>query len=119
MDTGRAFSLGSCCSVLAGPQARSVCTFSQDGFGLETDRGSLSLQSVSNDSISPHRPTIVKIFLDDRWIIGAVGKLLWLPLIYQSYCSEVRNSTVFLGHKSGQVTFIEFDLSQLPPIIQT
>ena len=55
MDTGRAFSLGSCCSVLAGRQARSVCTFSQDGFGLETDRGSLSLQSVSNDSISPHR----------------------------------------------------------------
>lgn len=88
-------------------------SFSQNEFNLETDRGSLSLESLSTDSFSLRQPTSVGVFLDDRWIVG-VGKLLWLPPIYQPFCSEVRNSTVVLGHKSGRVTFIEFDLSQLP-----
>ena len=89
-------------------------SISQDGLYLETDRGLLSLQPVCTDTCSPHQPTIVNVFLDGRWVVGAVGNLLWLPPDYEGCLSAVQNNTVVLGHNSSRVTFIKFDLSQLP-----
>lgn len=58
-------------------------------------------------------------FLHHRWIVGATGNLVWLPLGYGPDCSAVHNDTIALGHKSGRVMFIKFDLNELPPITPT
>lgn len=85
--------------------------FSQDGSYLEKNQDFLGFLSAS--SYPFHHPVIDDIRLKDRWITGAMGNLLWLPPDYQAKCSDVRNTSIVLGHKSGGVSFIHFDLSQL------
>ena len=112
-------STGAALQILEIKSLSSRLSFCQDGLYLEIDRGLLSLQSVCTDTCSPHQPAIVNVFLDGRWIVGDMGALLWLPPDYEPNCSAVQNNTAVLGHYSGQVTFIKFDLCQLPPVVQT
>ncbi|MCJ1349647.1 hypothetical protein MMC31_007888, partial [Peltigera leucophlebia] len=87
-------------------------SFSHDGSSLETDKGFLGFLSASSNTYSPLQPAKFYIGLQDRWIVGTIGKLLWLPPDYQASCSDVRNGSVVLGHEFGRVTFIHLDLSQ-------
>ena len=41
-------------------------------------------------------------------------KLFWLPPIYRADCFAVQDSTIALGHHSGGVSFIKFDLGAVP-----
>ena len=92
-------------------------SFSQDGLYLNTNKGSLSFQPIYTNTCFLPQPTIVvNVLLHVRWIVGAMGILVWLPLGYRPDCSAVHSDTIALGHKSGRVMFIKFDFTQLPPI---
>ena len=93
-------------------------SFSKDGSYLETENGFLEFLPPSSNTYSSHQPAIAPpatacISLQDRWIVGTMGNLLWLTPDYIAKCSDVKNSSVVLGHASGRVSFIQFDLSQL------
>ena len=93
-------------------------SFSKDGSYLETNNGLLGFLPASYITYLSHRraiaqPTTARIVLQGRWISGTMGNLLWLPPDYQASCSDVRNSSIVLGHASGGMSFIHFDLFQL------
>ena len=88
-------------------------SFSPNGSYLEADEEFLVYAPASFNMSSPHQPAKVHISLQGRWIVGTMGNLLWLPPDYQASCSALRDTTVVLGHASGAISFIHFDLSQL------
>ena len=104
-------STGAILSTYWTPPLMRKLSFSQDGSYLESEKGFVDFlpASSNNYSLNPIGP----ISLQDRWIVGTMGNLLWLPPDYQASCSDVRNTSIVLGHKSGGVSFIHFDLSQL------
>jgi WD40 repeat protein len=78
--------------------------FSEDGQYLKTNRGDLSLNSVHQEQ------SLRGISVDDdsEWVTQDGQNLLWLPEDYRATCSALFDNLLVLGHKSGQVTFIEF-----------
>jgi WD40 repeat protein len=72
-------------------------SFSPDNRYLLTDRGSLSIESLDEDS---------SIFLSSDWIIQGETKLLWLPPAYREFRSACYGNTIVLGYESGRVMFI-------------
>jgi WD40 repeat protein len=86
-------------------------SFSKDGRYLETDRGSLNVQSTlkGNTSFQPQSPC--NIFVKSYWVTRGTENLLWLPSDYRTTCTAVQNNVLVLGHASGHVTFIGFSLS--------
>ncbi len=88
-------------------------SFSSDGSYLEFDGYFFDYVPGSFTFSSPPQAAKVHISLQGRWIVGTIGNLLWLPPDYEVRRSESRNTTVVLGHASGAMSFIHFDLSQL------
>ncbi|KAN0087189.1 hypothetical protein V8E54_000877 [Elaphomyces granulatus] len=82
--------------------------FSMDGQYLKTDRGLLSLNSGSPDTYLYQEQSICAISANREWVTQDGQSLLWLPLDYRANCSAFFNNMLVLGHRSGQVTFIEF-----------
>ena len=104
-------------TCMAQPHIRRLF-FSKDGSYLETENGCLDFLPALSNTYCPHQPAIAHpaiacISLQDRWIVGTMGDLLWLTPDYKAVCSDVRNSSVVLGHASAFLSFIRFDLSQL------
>lgn len=71
-------------------------SFSKNGSCLETEKGLLAFLPASSYTYSTHQPSIAhsaipRVILQDRWIVGIIGKLLWLPSDYKAHCSDVRN----------------------------
>ena len=40
--------------------------------------------------------------------------ILWLPADYRPKCLAVRDNILAMGHVSGRVTFVEFDVAKIP-----
>jgi hypothetical protein len=75
--------------------------YDEDGRYLKTDRGLLRLNCTLAGG-SPYQEQ--SIFTGQN--------LLWLLPDYRANCSAFFNDVLALGHVSGQVTFLEFDLSE-------
>ena len=88
-------------------------SFSKEGPYLETDRGTLSIQSlhIGASSLQPQPPH--RIFVERDLITLNMENLLWLPTNYEAKWSAVRGNIVVLGHYSGRVSFIKFNFAHL------
>ncbi|KAH8696845.1 hypothetical protein GQ44DRAFT_633947, partial [Phaeosphaeriaceae sp. PMI808] len=83
-------------------------SFSNDGTHLQTDRGSLSLLSLSTVSRAvPHMQSSPAIFVKDQWVRSRTGPTLWLPHEYRTRCIDVHGSSLGLGRGSGRVTIMK------------
>jgi WD40 repeat protein len=49
-----------------------------------------------------------------HWVTWRKEGVLWLPPEYRPECFRVRDNILAMGHGSGRVTFIEFDLDRIP-----
>lgn len=64
---------------------------------------------MSADPHSAPLPTVINLVSKRRLLVLDVGKLLWLPHDYEPYYLAMKNCNVAIGHKSGHISFIEFD----------
>jgi len=83
-------------------------SFSKNGRYLRTDGELLSLNSGSPDTCLHWEQSIRGISIDNEWVTQDGQNLLWLPLNYRATCSALFNNMLVLGHRSGQLTFLEF-----------
>ena len=91
---------------------------SKDGSYLESDKRFLDFLPASSITYSFHQRAIAQSFtalisLQDRWIVGTMGNLLWLPFDFRVSRSDIRNNSLVLAHGSGSMSFLHFDFSQL------
>ncbi|KAL4767499.1 quinon protein alcohol dehydrogenase-like superfamily [Aspergillus nidulans var. acristatus] len=75
-------------------------SFSDDGYFLNTDRGSLASGFIASGSLNH------SLFVNEKWICQNGQHLIWLPPQYRATCAFVRENTVILGHQSGALTFL-------------
>lgn len=84
-------------------------SFSNDCSILNTDRGLLNITHGGEDhtlySPSP------SLFVQDEWITCELNPLIWLPPQYRAIKVAISNSSVILGHQSGQITRVNFGLA--------
>ena len=96
--------------------------FSADMSYLITDRGTLSIKSIPEGSLIPSSasPPTLNLAADIKWVVYGPKALLWLPPQYRPnpayHPVAVHNNLVALGHRSGQVTIIEFDLEAVDKV---
>jgi WD40 repeat protein len=84
-------------------------SFSDDGLCLKTERGLLELSSVGQpQSDFPY------LYVTSQWVTCKTENILWLPADYRPTCLAVRENLVVLGHTSGRVISIKFDLTKMP-----
>ena len=86
-------------------------SFSDDGTRLQTNRGSLSIPSLSSSgpAIPRQRPSSA-IFVKDQWVCSRTDPILWLPPEYRSDCIAVHGGSVGFGYASGRITIMKLDL---------
>jgi WD40 repeat protein len=83
-------------------------SFSNDGTFLQTDRGPIYTEFLSN-SATLSRPTLLhSIFAKEQWVGKGIENILWLPSEHWPSRVAVHGSTVGFGYSSGRVTFMEF-----------
>lgn len=86
-------------------------SFSRDGAYLETDQGRLHISSVSSSNISLQPSAKRGLFIEKDWVTYKGNKVLWLPSEYRAMCFAIRNNVAVLGHASGRITVLVFNLS--------
>ena len=87
--------------------------FSNDGTFLQTDKGPIYTEFLSNSTIS--QPTLLhSIFAKEQWVGKGIENILWLPSEHWPSRVAVHGSTVGLGYSSGRVTFMEFSFERSP-----
>ncbi len=84
----------------------SVVSFSADGSYLETNRGQLQLKSTLNYTQS-HTSPLSPWMINGDWLIWNHHKALWFPVEFRPRCSITQGNLIFIGHTSGQITFLE------------
>lgn len=85
-------------------------TFSKDGPYLETDSGPLNIESLYTGTFAHERRNICNIFVKGSWVTREMTNAIWLPPDYRPTCSAFQGSILVLGHRSGRVTFMGFNL---------
>ncbi|KAI9861064.1 MAG: hypothetical protein M1813_005493 [Trichoglossum hirsutum] len=88
-------------------------SFSSDRSYLKTERGLLKLNYPYPSLGQPHSSFSLYLYVKEQWVACGTEKILWLPTDYRPNCLAVRDNILVMGHASGQVTFIKFDLSKL------
>jgi WD40 repeat protein len=86
-------------------------TFSEDNRYLKTGRELFSLNPGLVGGFPQQESSISTIFVNNEWVTQDGQNLLWLPPDYSDACLAVFNNILVLGLASGQVIFLEFDLS--------
>ncbi|KAI9855929.1 MAG: hypothetical protein M1813_009363 [Trichoglossum hirsutum] len=84
-------------------------SFSSDGNFIETNLGSFKYSSALSSNIEPHTDIPQKIHRDGSWLVWRGRPVLWLPPAYRPFSTDVRGSTIAIGHQSGRLTFIELE----------
>jgi WD40 repeat protein len=86
-------------------------SFSDDGTHLHTDRGTLSISSLSFTSPSvPYQQLSPTIFVKDQWICKRTRLILWLSPEHRTNCIAVHESTIGFGSTSGKVMVMKLAL---------
>ncbi|KAL2016958.1 hypothetical protein VTK56DRAFT_2792 [Thermocarpiscus australiensis] len=84
-------------------------TFSEDGRYLKTNYGSLRIPLTS---VSPEKKFLDHaLFVDGEWITLDGMGVLWIPNDYRATSVALQENTVVLGHRSGGLTFLQFNFS--------
>ena len=89
-------------------------SFSQDGSYLKTERGLLELNCLNGSVGQPQSDSPTYLFIKKQWVTCRTENALWLPTDYRPSCLAVRDNILVMGHASGRVTFIEFDVANVP-----
>jgi WD40 repeat protein len=87
-------------------------SFSSLGQYLKTDRGILDLSSLLLN-VSSSSEYLLPLFVSDNWVAVEEENIIWLPFNYRATCVAVWNGIVVLGHLSGGVSFLEFELGKI------
>ncbi len=85
-------------------------SYSEDGRYLNTDLGSIELNSEFKAWIK-HQSTLHAFFVQKAWILRDGKKFLWLPPEYRTPHVAIHNSVLGLGLNSGRVVIMAFDCS--------
>ena len=105
---------GTCHSTLESHSDRvSAIAFSPDGKHLDTDLGQLALSLPPFNTISYQKQMFPTVFVKDQWVYWTDHRVIWLPPEYRSICTAVYKDTICMGHASGHVTFLKFDLEDI------
>jgi WD40 repeat protein len=83
--------------------------FSMEGPYIETDRGSLRIQSNVAGVFAPNLHTRGAVCLRGNWITQDEQNLLWLPPDYRPACSAFHGNHFVFGYQSGRVIHIKID----------
>ncbi|KAK6542334.1 Transducin (beta)-like 1 X-linked receptor 1 [Orbilia ellipsospora] len=87
----------------------SKVSFSQRGPYLETDRGYLNIAPIYQNQRNSLEAGPC-IFVKGEWITRDLKDELWLPHDFRPTCMAVYGKTFMFGHRSGQVSFMEFNI---------
>ena len=84
-----------------------------------SEQGTLDINSFSNNislhnNISLQLSSIRELFVKETWVTHKTENVLWLPSDYRATSSAVGGNILVLGHASGCVTFLEFNLPDIP-----
>ncbi|KAH0562229.1 hypothetical protein GP486_003077 [Trichoglossum hirsutum] len=91
-------------------------SFSSDESHPKTPHGLLELRLFS-PRVSHLDPELsCPISVKDHWVVWGLRKVLWLPPEYRRATPEksMGSNVLALRHASGRVTFMEFDLGDIP-----
>jgi WD40 repeat protein len=105
---------GSCRSILTPGVIISTLSFSSDSSHLKTNRGQVSIPLSPSNAHFRQENELCAVFVEDHWVASAEQRFLWLPSDYRPTCTAVCGNVICLGHASGHVTFLEFDLERMP-----
>ena len=89
-------------------------SFSNDGSYLKTERGLLEFNSLQGTIGQAQSECPSYLYVNNQWVTYRRENILWLPTDYRPRCSVVRDNILVMGHASGRVTFIEFDVAKMP-----
>ncbi|ERF69366.1 hypothetical protein EPUS_08638 [Endocarpon pusillum Z07020] len=86
-------------------------SFSDDSTSLLTNRGILPLSPFLSNRTAFLPPQISpSVFVKDQWVSLYTDRILWLPPEHRPSCVAVFGNVVGLGHKSGRVTLMTFNV---------
>jgi WD40 repeat protein len=109
-DTGTA----SCRSNPMPSVITSTLSFSPDGSYLNTNAGQIPIPLSLSTASSCQREDLCTVFVKDRWVAFAEQRLLWLPYEYRPICTVICGDVICLGHTSGHITILRFNLGNMP-----
>jgi hypothetical protein len=89
-------------------------SFSSDSQYLDTDRGRLSISSLSPSLPAPSSEFVREreIFVNRAWVVQEMKNVLWLPSDYRATCVAIQNNVLVMGHASGRVSILEIDIAE-------
>jgi WD40 repeat protein len=90
-------------------------SFSSGGQYLDTDRGQLDIGYLFPSITSPGSKSLREreIFVNGTWVVQETKKVLWLPYDYRATCAAVQKNVLAMGHASGRVSILSFDVANL------
>ncbi|KAF8533679.1 vegetative incompatibility protein HET-E-1 [Trichophaea hybrida] len=97
------------------PNRVTKLSFSSDGSYLDTNQGILMLPNRGSQSQS--KSIARALGLAGDWVRYGTQNILWLPPDYRAICQAARQNLIAIGHGSGGVTFIEFDLDHVTRVL--
>jgi WD40 repeat protein len=80
---------------------------------LESDLGFHEITAVATTVPISTGQTTSRICISDDWVMWKSRKILWLPLDYRPRCFAVSEGAIVLGHLSGRLTFMTFNVAEL------
>ena len=88
-------------------------SFSSDRQYLVTDIGQLGIGSYFSSVIPPRSKSVRerKFFVNNTWVVQEMEKVLLLPSDYRATCMAARNNVLVMGHPSGCVSILRFDVT--------
>jgi len=89
-------------------------SFSSNNQYLVTDIGQLSIGSYPSSVIPPRSKSARKrkIYVNQTWVVQEIDKVLLLPSDYRAECMVARNNVLVMGHASGCVSILRFDVAK-------
>lgn len=90
-------------------------SFSSDGTYLETNQGQFEIGRLLEDAQCSCPSSDFRWRVVGKWLIQGSRKMLWLPPDFRPSRCAYRNNLFVFGRDSGDITFLEVDLSYRPP----
>ncbi|KAF4631978.1 hypothetical protein G7Y89_g6154 [Cudoniella acicularis] len=88
--------------------------FARDGSHLITNRGILELNLSTLCGRQPELKSSSYLYVDQHWVTYNEENVLWLPPDYRANSLPVQDNILALGHTSGRMTFLDFNLHSIP-----
>ncbi|KAH8696020.1 hypothetical protein BGW36DRAFT_407989 [Talaromyces proteolyticus] len=84
--------------------------FSDNGAFLDSLQGSFTIQPWHNSQNFAAPQTNGNLYLEGEWVVHNDEQVLWLPPEYRPLCGAVKGGTLVLGHASGRVSLMRFNV---------